>query len=58
MTMSRVFAILALLMLGIFCGILIRFVPRVDLGMALLIGFGLAAFDVWDQLFREPQAKR
>jgi hypothetical protein len=49
---KRVFALMAMATLGLFCGILLWFVPRLDLAGAVLLGLGLAAYDVWDQLFR------
>ncbi|MET3794574.1 hypothetical protein [Aquamicrobium terrae] len=53
MSRSRLFAICAFVALAVFCGILVRFVPRADLTIVLLIGLGLAAYDIWDQLFRK-----
>lgn len=52
MARKRVFALMALATLGLFCGILLWFVPRLDLTSAVLLGLGLAAYDIWDQLFR------
>ena len=50
MTLSRLFAALAFLCLVSFFGILLAFVPRVDLAVAILVGLGLAAYDLWTQL--------
>lgn len=52
MLRKRLFAALALLALAAFCGILVRFVPRVDLTIVLLIGLVCATYDIWDELFR------
>lgn len=45
MTMDRVLAVVAIAMLGGFLGILVWFVPRLDLGAVVAICFGLALFD-------------
>ena len=48
----KFFALLAFLCLaGFFTALLYR-VPRLDLAGAVLIGLGLAAYDLWSQLFR------
>lgn len=52
MRRKRFFAVFAFLMFGTFCAITVRFVPRVDLAVVILIGLALAAYDIWDQLFR------
>ncbi len=50
MNISRLFAALAFLSMAGFFAILLAFVPRVDLAVAILIGLGLAAYDLWTQL--------
>lgn len=50
MTRKRLFALLAFLSLLAFFGVVLRFVPRVDLGGAILLGVALAAYDLWTQL--------
>jgi hypothetical protein len=50
MTQNRLFAILAFLCLAGFFGVLLRFVPRLDLAFAILIGLALSAYDLWTQL--------
>jgi len=50
MTQNRLFALLAFLCLAGFFGILLFFIPRLDLGIAVLVGLGLAAYDLWTQL--------
>ena len=52
MNRKRLFALLAFITFTGFLGILIWFVPRLDLGIAVSIGIALAAYDIWDQLFR------
>lgn len=52
MNRKRLFAFLAFIAFAGFLGILIWFVPRLDLGIALCIGIALAAYDIWDQLWR------
>jgi hypothetical protein len=52
MTRRRLFALLAFLCLIAFFGVILARVPRLDLGGAVVIGLGLAAYDVWSQLFR------
>lgn len=52
MNRKRLFAVLAFLTLLAFLGILLWSVPRLDLGIAIAIGLVLAAYDIWDQLFR------
>jgi hypothetical protein len=50
MNRKRLFALLAYLALLGFFGVVLRFVPRVDLGGAVLLGLALAAYDLWTQL--------
>ena len=50
MTRKRLFAFLAVLSLLAFFGVILRFVPRLDLAGAFLIGFLLVAYDLWTQL--------
>ena len=52
MTQNRLFALLAFLCMTGFFGILLAFVPRLDLGIAILVGLALAAWDLWTQLGR------
>jgi len=52
MTRRRLFALLALLCLAAFFGVVLYRIPRLDLAGAILIGLGLAGYDVWSQLFR------
>ena len=50
MTRKRLFAFLAFLSLLAFFGVILRFVPRLDLAGAFLIGLLLVAYDLWTQL--------
>jgi hypothetical protein len=50
MNRKRLFAFLAYLALLGFFGVVLAFVPRVDLGGAVLLGLALAAYDLWTQL--------
>jgi hypothetical protein len=50
MNRKRFFAFLALLALASFLCVVLWFVPRVDLAGAILLGLGLAAYDLWTQL--------
>jgi len=52
MLRARLLAALALLVFIGFFGIILTFVPRWDLGVAVLIGVALAAYDLWTQLGR------
>ena len=52
MTIDRVFAFIAVLALLSFFGVVIVFVPHVDLVIAIGIGLALACYDIWDQLWR------
>jgi hypothetical protein len=58
MIRKRLFAFLALLSLASFFGVVLWFVPRVDLAGAVLLGLALAAYDLWTQLRprRRPRA--
>jgi MFS superfamily sulfate permease-like transporter len=49
MLRSRLLAALALLIFIAFFGVILAFVPRWDLGAAVLIGVALAAYDLWTQ---------
>jgi prepilin signal peptidase PulO-like enzyme (type II secretory pathway) len=49
-TQNRLFALLAFLCMASFFGVLLRFVPRVDLAVAVTIGLALSAYDLWTQL--------
>ncbi|WP_157014478.1 hypothetical protein [Mesorhizobium xinjiangense] len=51
-TADRIIAILALLVLIAFLGVIVAKVPHADLIIVVLIGIALAAFDFWEQLFR------
>jgi hypothetical protein len=50
--MSRLIAVLAVLSLGAFLGVLIWRVPHLDLVVVLTVGFLLAAFDVLTSAWR------
>ncbi|MGB3388574.1 MAG: hypothetical protein WBA88_11385 [Pseudaminobacter sp.] len=50
--MKRILAVFAFLVFMVFCAIVVGLVPRVDLTIVILIGLVLAAYDIWDQLFR------
>ena len=50
MTRKRLFALLALLCLLAFLGVILWFVPRLDLAGAFLIGVLLVVYDLWAQL--------
>ncbi|MBA3447180.1 MAG: hypothetical protein H0T56_06175 [Pseudaminobacter sp.] len=50
MNRKRLFALLAFLCLAGFFGVVLAFVPRLDLAAAILIGLALAAYDLWTQL--------
>lgn len=50
MTRKRIFALIAFLSLAGFFGVVLRFVPRMDLAGAVLLGLGLAGYDLWTQL--------
>jgi hypothetical protein len=50
MTRKRIFALIAFLALAGFFGVVLRFVPRMDLAGAVLLGLGLAGYDLWTQL--------
>lgn len=52
MRTNKFFAIFAFLSFASFFGIIMIFVPRVDLSIIILIGLALVAYDLWDQLFR------
>lgn len=57
MKSSRFFAVFAFVTLVAFCAVILVFVPRFDLAVALLIGIVPAGYDIWDQLFRRrPRA--
>ncbi|MER8828275.1 hypothetical protein NKH73_17745 [Mesorhizobium sp. M0938] len=50
MTLSRILAALAFVVFLAFFGVVIRFVPHPDLGVAIGIGILLAGYDLWSQL--------
>jgi hypothetical protein len=50
MIRNRVFAGLAYLSMLAFFAVLLWFVPRLDLAIAVVIGLVLAAYDLWTQL--------
>ena len=50
MTRKRLFALLAFLSLLAFLGVILWFVPRLDLAGAFLIGVLLVVYDLWAQL--------
>ena len=50
MTRKRLFALLAFLSLVGFFGVILRFVPRMDLAGVFLIGLLLVVYDLWTQL--------
>lgn len=50
MTSKRLFALLAFLCLAGFFGVIMIWVPRMDLGGAVCIGLALAAYDLWTQV--------
>lgn len=52
MAMARAMALFAFLVMAAFYLVFILRVPRIDLGIFLMIGIGLAAFDLWNQLVR------
>ncbi|WP_292243043.1 hypothetical protein [Mesorhizobium sp.] len=55
MTLSRFLAVLAFAVFLAFFGVVIRFVPHPDLGVAIGIGVLLAGYDLWSQL--RPRTK-
>ena len=52
MKRRRLFGLLAFLCMAAFFAIMLYRVPRLDLAIAVLIGLGLAAYDLCSQLFR------
>jgi len=50
MMINRLFALMAFACLLAFFGVLIAWVPHVDLVAVVLIGLGLAAYDMWLQI--------
>ena len=50
MTRKRLLGLFAFMCLAAFFGIILSRVPRLDLAGAVLIGLGLAAYDLWTQL--------
>ena len=52
MKTDRLLALVALLLFVGFCGVILYFVPRVDLTIVMLLCLALAGYDIWDQLFR------
>ena len=57
MIRSRIFAVFAFVTFVTFCAIILAFVPRLDLAVAMLIGIVPAGYDIWDQLFRRRPPK-
>jgi len=51
MRSARLLAGIAVIALLGFYGVMIWFVPRLDLTLAILIGVALVAYDLWTQLF-------
>jgi hypothetical protein len=49
---SRLFALLALAGLLAFFGVIMKFVPRLDLSVVLVICLALVIYDLWTQLGR------
>jgi hypothetical protein len=47
---KRLFALLAFACLVGFFGVVMAWVPRVDLTSVILFGLGLAVYDAWTQL--------
>lgn len=58
MRTDRLFALFALILFAGFCGVILYFVPRVDLTIVMLLCFALAGYDIWDQLFRARKKGR
>jgi hypothetical protein len=50
MAINRLFALFAFACFVAFFGIIIAWVPHVDLVVVILIGLALAAYDMWLQL--------
>jgi hypothetical protein len=50
MTIRRLCGLLAFLSLIAFFGVIMAFVPRLDLAGAVLLGVVLAGYDLWTQL--------
>ncbi len=50
MTRKRLFALLAVLCLVGFFGVILFFVPRTDLAGVFILGFLLVVYDLWTQL--------
>jgi hypothetical protein len=50
MLRARLLAFLALLAFATFFGVILRFVPRWDLAVVVLIGLALVLYDLWTQL--------
>ena len=50
MLTSRLLALVAFAALLVFFGVVLVKVPRIDLSVAILIGLGLVAYDLWTQL--------
>jgi len=52
MLTNRIIAIVAFLAFVTFFAVIIRKVPRFDLAVVVLIGVGLAGYDLWRLLLR------
>jgi hypothetical protein len=50
MITNRIFAFTALAGFGAFFGVVIAWVPHVDLVAVIVIGLALASYDIWSQL--------
>jgi hypothetical protein len=50
MTRSRLLALLAFVGFSAFFAVMLVKIPRADLSAAILLGLGLAAYDLWTQL--------
>jgi hypothetical protein len=49
--MNRLFAVMAIVVMAAFLGILLWHVPRLDLGVVIGLTFALAAYDAWRTAF-------
>lgn len=54
MTRKRLFALLAVLSLVGFFGVILFFVPRTDLAGVFILGLLLVVYDLWTQLAVPP----
>lgn len=44
---NKIISAIALVMFGLFVGVLVWWVPHLDLIVIMAIGFGLCAYDFW-----------